>query len=535
MHSLCIQIRLHCLRALMVFFVLGVASFPPPIQAHITSTNWNFSSNADGWTMTNGQGTNTCNNNGSSSESTLFGSLGYNNNLSGRTALHGQGGALILTTTANRAMAHQTFTMPGSGSIRVFGRFRYYANSNGWSGANTSWVRMDVYDATNSTWITNFGCASFNSNQSWTHISPISSVLTGGTTYTIRLTMRIQSSGGLSLVAVTHIGLDDIEINVAPTGINVSQSPGESPEVTWNTSTPASGAPSLHASESYEIARHTSSPVSASHIIGTTVSTSYTDAGVAGNTQYWYAIFDKDINGTRSPPSAEVSILTRPSAPQNLDVESTTEDSAEITWEAPTNGATSYRIQRAPDVSGSPGSYSTLATGHTSLSFTDSTINCSHTYWYRVAGENASGVGAYTPPVPATTDYCISITLDSDGVVNFGVQPKNTARSTAISELNDAQTITPADGPVDLSIKTTVFTHDEHAWSLGNSPGNNTVKWEYSDTGNTWHTFNTPDSYASFAQNVSDSIPVFFRLSTPTASESFGPYSAAVTILATRP
>jgi hypothetical protein len=393
---------------------------------------------------------------------------------------------------------------------------------------------MDLYDSNNSTWIANLGCVSFNSNQAWSHTAPVNIELTGGSTYALRLTMRTQSTAGLSLAAVTTVGMDDVELNFAPVGVTVSQS-GTHPQLSWTASVLGTGAPALHSTEAYEVARHTSSPVTTAHLIGHSTTTSYSDQTASGNTTYFYTLFDKDVNGTRSPASQEVSLLTKPVAPVDLNANTLSESSIGLSWQAPPGGAVTYKLQRAPDISGTPGTYIDLVSNHASTSYTDLSLNCSESYWYRVAGQNASGDGVYSSPVLGTTEYCISITLDSDGMVSFGVVPKNTMRNTTAGDLNDSEVVVPTHGPVDLSIKTTAFSSGDDHWSLASTPGHNAVKWQYSITGSEWFEFTQVDSYVPLVQNVSTPTPLFFQLSTPTTSDSLGPYSAGITILATRP
>jgi hypothetical protein len=520
------------------FFVLWIAFwailFPPQVYALIKVNNWAFASDATSWTSTNDNGTNLCADNGSSTGDQAFDSFAYNANVSGRTAYRAQAQTLILTTEDSRGMITQNLAIPGSGTVKAAGRFRYFASSDGWGGANTSWIRMDVYDSTNTTFVASLGCVSFNSNQAWTQTSSQEISLTGGTTYTLRVTMRSRTIGTALIASTITLGVDDIEVNVAPTGLSLSQS-GSPVDSSWSTSTAGTGAPGLHSTEAYEIARHTSSPVAAGNIIASTTSTSYADSGTSPNTTYYYAVFDKDTSSNRSPPSAEQSILTKPGVPTGLNVSGSTETGISLAWTAPSGGATSYVVQRAPDVAGSPGSYSEIANSITPTSYTNSGLSCSQTYWYRVAAVNSSGSSSFTSGVQGQTLYCISITLDTDGTINFGTIALNVSRNTTASGLNDPQRVTPEYGAVDVAVKTTNFTHGGNTWSLGSDPGNQTVKWEYSSNGSSWSIFNTADLYNTLISNTASQATAYFRLTTPTGSASFGPYSATVTVQATRP
>jgi hypothetical protein len=57
--------------------------------------------------------------------------------------------------------------------------------------------------------------------------------------------------------------------------------------------------------------------------------------------------------------------------------------SVTVGWVAVT-GATGYDLQRAPDVAGAPGTFSTYQVGLTGTSYTDTSVLPATTYWYRI-------------------------------------------------------------------------------------------------------------------------------------------------------
>ena len=96
---------------------------------------------------------------------------------------------------------------------------------------------------------------------------------------------------------------------------------------------------------------------------------------------------------------AEVEFYTVvPSAPTNL---TAAPGSAQITlsWSA-VSGATGYTVQRS---AASGGSYSTLATGISGASYTDTGLANGATWYYTVATEGPLGTGIASAPVSATT------------------------------------------------------------------------------------------------------------------------------------
>jgi hypothetical protein len=72
-----------------------------------------------------------------------------------------------------------------------------------------------------------------------------------------------------------------------------------------------------------------------------------------------------------------------------------------VSWQS-SAGAAAYKVQRASDVGGSPGSWggSSIVAGS---SFSDSGLSAGTTYWYRVAASNSAGDSAFSSAVSATT------------------------------------------------------------------------------------------------------------------------------------
>lgn len=73
--------------------------------------------------------------------------------------------------------------------------------------------------------------------------------------------------------------------------------------------------------------------------------------------------------------------------------------SVRVNWTLPATGGAPelYRIERAPDLSGSPGTFTEIATTD-ELFYNDSDVLPGNMYWYRVRGENSYGLGDYSNP-----------------------------------------------------------------------------------------------------------------------------------------
>jgi len=168
--------------------------------------------------------------------------------------------------------------------------------------------------------------------------------------------------------------------------------------ITVNWTAPAGGA------SYYKIERCTGTGCATFSQIATSSTTSYTDSGLTGNTVYRYRIRATNATGDGSY-STPAEQLTLPGTPGNPTFSNVASTSMTVNWTAPTGGASFYRVERAPDVGGSPGAFSEIATT-TSLSYGDSGLTCATTYWYRVRAANATGNGSYSGNASQATAAC---------------------------------------------------------------------------------------------------------------------------------
>lgn len=90
-----------------------------------------------------------------------------------------------------------------------------------------------------------------------------------------------------------------------------------------------------------------------------------------------------------------------PDTPTGLTATAVAYDQIDVSWDAMPR-ATSYTLQRAPDVGGSPGSWSTIYTG-ADTSFPDTGRAELTKYWYKVKASNTGGDSAYCSAASATT------------------------------------------------------------------------------------------------------------------------------------
>jgi predicted CxxxxCH...CXXCH cytochrome family protein len=162
--------------------------------------------------------------------------------------------------------------------------------------------------------------------------------------------------------------------------------------VSWS---PVTGA------TSYDVERSTTSG-SGFALVQNVATTSWTDTTTAGNRTYYYRILGRNVSGAGAA-SPEGSKLSLPGAPTLNPFSGITAASITVNWTAPANGATSYKVDRAPDVAGAPGGWAEVRAGETLTYWANGGLTASTIYWYRVRATNTSGDGAYSGQSFATT------------------------------------------------------------------------------------------------------------------------------------
>ena len=161
-------------------------------------------------------------------------------------------------------------------------------------------------------------------------------------------------------------------------------------------------------------------------------STEYTDATVAPETTYFYAVLALSADGygaqssaiSATTPAAPPPADPPPAEPSGLTAARVGHDSLTLTWEDSQDARiTWYRVMRGPDA----GSLSTIETdtGSASTEYTDTTVAAETTYFYAVLALSADGYGAQsstisvtTPAAPATPPPAISMVVPSDALTD---------------------------------------------------------------------------------------------------------------------
>ncbi|HTD68262.1 MAG TPA: PA14 domain-containing protein, partial [Candidatus Limnocylindria bacterium] len=131
--------------------------------------------------------------------------------------------------------------------------------------------------------------------------------------------------------------------------------------------------------------------------------TTYTNTGLAANTQYYYRLRATNTSGA-SAYSAEASVTTfpfPPSAPSALAATALSSTSIRINWMDNANNETGFKIERK---TGAGGTYAQMATvGANVTTYTNVSLSAATTYYYRVRATNMGGDSAFSAEASATT------------------------------------------------------------------------------------------------------------------------------------
>jgi hypothetical protein len=139
--------------------------------------------------------------------------------------------------------------------------------------------------------------------------------------------------------------------------------------------------------------------------------------------------------------------------------------------------------------------------------------------------------------VPFLIGGAISISISTDGIINFGGLYLDDTQDNTISGVNDIEVLYVDSGPVDLDIQSTIFSDGSNDWSFGAVNGVEQVKWEFATSTDNWSYFANPNINYPMDYNVSsmDNRNIYFRVTLPSATAVYSQYSATVTITASAP
>jgi hypothetical protein len=169
--------------------------------------------------------------------------------------------------------------------------------------------------------------------------------------------------------------------------------------------------------------------------------TNFTDNGIAPSVTYLYRV--RAINHLgNSPYSDQIAVVTEPLAVPQLDTPALGSNDVIVSWSdtvssgsfdfpSPYSGIDGFKIERAQDVNGVPGSWTEIGSApavanvpisglifQQIFSFADASIAPNTMYWYRVRAFNVLGISDYSDPVsfdvaaPATPHFSMEVLAD---------------------------------------------------------------------------------------------------------------------------
>lgn len=456
--------------------VLIFRPFPLGIQnvfALNQVNNWNFATSTAYYLTTNtGAGTDICGSNTSTAQTAMASIAQSGQRLS---AVGGTGSG-----TTYKAYATQSYTTPSGGPILVKGQFAWSVTVGSvGTTASSTYVRLDVYDSANSTFIANLGCAGALTTITATSTFSSNTYLSGNTTYTLRVTLSTQQKTGTGRSATT-VTADNIDVNESPAGISAS-APNASTTVSlaWTASTAGAGASALNAN-GYKIYRSTSATINTStdNIASPTgTGATYTDNNGSPNTTYYYAVTDIDSLSVESPVSATSTIITNPGKPGTPTFTGVGTNSLTVNWGPPQNGASNYNIWRCTGAScgATPSNFSPVATT-SAATYPDSGLAAGTTYDYEIRGLNANNsAGAFSSYGETTTaSVSLTFTVDTPSVTFVGGLTPGTPVST--SSVLTVNTNNPTGYNIQInraSTTETLFLTTDPATRIADNPNGN--------------------------------------------------------------
>jgi hypothetical protein len=184
---------------------------------------------------------------------------------------------------------------------------------------------------------------------------------------------------------------------------NVSGESAASANATTNTLTNVPTSPSATAASTSQINLSWTAPTGgasryhvrysgdgyASDIYNNTA-TSFNSTSLSANTSYTYRIYGVNADGVKSATYAEVARFTLTNVPTSPSTTAASTSQINLSWTAPTGGASRYHVRYSGD------GYASDIYNNTSTSFNSTGLSANTSYTYRIYGVNADGVKSAT-------------------------------------------------------------------------------------------------------------------------------------------
>jgi fibronectin type 3 domain-containing protein len=210
----------------------------------------------------------------------------------------------------------------------------------------------------------------------------------------------------------TNSGTTDTKPST-PTGVTATAQSSNSISVSWTSVSGASGYHVYRATSSYGTYSQISSPST----------TPYIDTGLSASTTYYYKVSAYNSAGESSQSSYDSATTqssssgtsSTPGIPRNVTATAQSSSSIQISWNAPSSGGTPtwYNIWRSTSAYGT---YTEIGyVSGSTTSYTDTGLNASTTYYYKVDAENNDVRSSQSSYDSATTQSSSSGTPSTPG------------------------------------------------------------------------------------------------------------------------
>ncbi len=161
-------------------------------------------------------------------------------------------------------------------------------------------------------------------------------------------------------------------------------------------------------------------------------------------------------------------------------------------------------------------------------------------YHYKIFTKDSRGnynTGTVPTGSPFTPQVPVSISITTDGLVNFSYVGLGASVDTSASGFNHPETISIDSGTANLKVRSTAFTAVGNTWNLGAGAGSDQVLWQFSKDGSSWSDFAVAGTEYTFDTGVAspDTRNLYLRLYMPAATDSFIAHSSEVTVVASSP
>nr|WP_246027810.1 MULTISPECIES: glycoside hydrolase family 6 protein [Paenibacillus] len=296
------------------------------------------------------------------------------------------------------------------------------------------------------TWSASTGATSYNVKRATTAGGPYTTIATGvtatsytntsltnGTTYYYVVSAVNSAGESTNSTQASATPQAGVTAPAAPASLTATAGNGQV-SLTWSASTGAT---------SYNVKRATTAGGPYTTIATGVTATSYTNTSLTNGTTYYYVVSavnsaGESANSTQASatPQAAVSV---PAAPTSLTA-TAGDAQVSLTWSA-SAGATSYNVKRATTAGGP---YTTVATGVSGTSYTNTGLTNGTTYYYVVSAVNSAGESANSAAVSATPAGSVTPPPTGDLVVQYKVNNANANDNMIYATFNIKNTGTTA-------------------------------------------------------------------------------------------